>query len=101
MTLYNAPPHPDWYLRLRRTVFKRAHGICEVAGCSNMAVVMHHRCYPTGRREEPRDMMAICNPHHLWFHRMMKPPANDNEEHEQLELALPANDNAARKREAS
>jgi hypothetical protein len=98
MTLYNRPRYPTWYRNLRHTVFARAHGICEVNGCGKRATELHHLCYPTARREEPRDLMAVCTWHHHWFHFTLV-PANDNEEAEQLELAFPANDNAPRKRD--
>lgn len=95
MTLYQRPRYPAWYQAVRRECLRRAHFICEVKGCGACAVETHHLCYPVGRREEPRDLQAVCRFHHWWLHHFDLPAANDNEEAEQLELRLqPANDNA-------
>lgn len=100
MTLYKAPRYSAWYQAVCREVFRRAHGICEVPGCGQRAIVCHHLYYPHDRREEPRDLEAVCHFHHWWLHHFAH-PASRYEEAEQFDLDLePANDNEPRKRDA-
>lgn len=87
MTLFNNASYPAWYRALRREVMRRAHNMCEVKGCCKWASAVHHLYYPIARRDEPRDLMAVCEWHHYYFH-YGPAPANDNEEDEQLELKI-------------
>jgi hypothetical protein len=84
MTLYNSTSYALWYLKLRHRVKERAHFKCEIPGCNAWADQVHHLVYPTGRREDMRDLMAVCARHHYEMHN--RRPANDNKEDEQLEL---------------
>jgi hypothetical protein len=59
-----------WYV-----INDRAGGICERCH-KEPAVQVHHLVYPIGRREQARDLMAVCDACHYLLHH---PPANDND----------------------
>jgi hypothetical protein len=89
--LYLEAPHMSrylsgcdrWYSNLRWQVINdRAGGICERCH-KDSATQVHHLCYPRGRREQARDLLAVCDLCHYLLH--FPAPANDNEP--QLKLA--------------
>jgi hypothetical protein len=66
-----------WWRELRWQVINdRAGGICERCH-KEPAVQVHHLDYPIGRREQLRDLMAVCDDCHHLLH--YPTPANDNE----------------------
>jgi hypothetical protein len=76
-----------WWRQLRWQVMDRAGGICEIC-FKEPATQLHHVCYPTGRREQLRDLCAVCNRCHSRLHDRVA--ANDNSP--QLDLPLTGTD---------
>ncbi len=75
----------QWWRNLRWQVLnERAGGICEKCH-KEFATEVHHLTYPVGRREQARDLMAVCDGCHYLLH--YQTPANDNFEQEELPLA--------------
>jgi hypothetical protein len=89
-------PYPAWYWPVWREAMNRAHWLCEEPGCGRKAMQCHHRHYPQDRREEPRDLEALCWEHHRKRHDFLY-PANDEEDAEQFELLLDACDGKVKK----
>jgi hypothetical protein len=71
-----------WWSDLRFEVISLAGGICSVCYI-RPATQVHHKVYPVGRREQARDLMAICNLCHENAHGLVA--ANDNEKQEELD----------------
>jgi len=70
-------PDPNkWWWRLRWQVLNRAGGVCEACHVRT-AEQVHHLKYPRDRREEMRDLQAVCDECHRRFHHLEA--ANDNE----------------------
>ena len=61
----------------------RAGGICERCH-KETATQVHHLCYPTGRREQYRDLLAVCDECHRRLHNLSA--ANDNDPEISLSL---------------
>lgn len=85
MSNYQRAINEKWWRVLRWQVINdRAGGICEACHIE-FATQVHHLRYPTGRREQARDLMAVCDPCHYLLHHPV--PANDNFEQEEFELS--------------
>lgn len=67
----------SWWRKLRWQVIADAGGMCR--SCHKYpAVQVHHWEYPRGRREQARDLLAVCDFCHMKFHGLV--PANDNDD---------------------
>jgi hypothetical protein len=70
-------------------VIRNARGLCQVCHVET-ATQVHHFNYPSHRRDQARDLIAICDDcHYIIHHPTEIMAANDNEP----ELPLAANDN--------
>jgi hypothetical protein len=78
-------PNKGWWWRLCWHIFERAGGQCERC-YAHTAEQIHHLCYPTSRREEPRDLIAVCDQCHYELH--YPEAANDNIDSGQLEMEI-------------
>lgn len=66
-----------YYLNLWwHVINERACGICERCH-KEPATQVHHLRYPRGRREQARDLLAVCDLCHYLLHHPA--PANDND----------------------
>ena len=74
---------PYWRALRWQVINERAGGICECCHV-RFAVQVHHTHYPTGRREQARDLLAVCDKCHHDIHHPIA--ANDNFEQEEFEL---------------
>lgn len=59
---------PEWAAK-RQLVMVRALGRCEIVGCRNKAVDVHHWTYARIFREDLDDLCAICRVHHRQLHQ--------------------------------
>jgi hypothetical protein len=76
MPKYSRRYADKWWRELWwRVINERAGGICERCH-KEPAVQVHHLTYPTGRREQARDLLAVCDACHYSLHHPT--PANDN-----------------------
>jgi hypothetical protein len=84
MSNYARAISEPWWKALRWQVLgERAGGVCE--SCHReFATQVHHLHYPVGRREQARDLMAVCDGCHYSFHHPVA--ANDNFEQEEFEI---------------
>jgi hypothetical protein len=84
MSRYSKHISTSWLQNLRWEVIgNRAGGVCE--NCHKaFATQVHHLRYPAGRREEARDLMAVCDRCHHLFHYPVA--ANDNFEQDEFDL---------------
>lgn len=81
-----------WMKVMRRSVLERANHRCQCRKRCNgaRATQVHHVSYARLGKEQPQDLLAVCDACHRWLHNIAEPKmiaANDN----QLELALEAN----------
>lgn len=73
----------NWWNNLRFEVISLAGGICSFCHVEPASQV-HHLRYPVGRREQPRDLAAVCDDCHRKIHGLT--PANDNEDQFEIDL---------------
>lgn len=73
----------DWFLNLRFDVISLAGGTCSYCH-REPATQVHHLRYPVGRREEARDLAAVCDRCHMIAHGVVA--ANDNDIQEEMDL---------------
>jgi hypothetical protein len=87
---YTRPDYKiPWWRAVRWETFTRAGGTCEV--CFNEpATQTHHLRYPTQRREQASDLLAVCDSCHYNLHH--PEAANDNWPDDQGKLPLTGTD---------
>ena len=66
---YNEYLRHPLFLRVKRVVIARAHGLCEYHGCGKPYTEVHHLVYPPwGTFDVPENMIAICHACHSRIH---------------------------------
>jgi hypothetical protein len=83
------PVSVKWFNTVRWEVINfRARGLCEICNVQT-ANEVHHLRYPVGRREQARDLVAVCDDCHRGIHLADGDfvGANDNFEQDEFDLA--------------
>ena len=86
--------------RIRRLVYRRAHGRCEVPGCRAARFLEIHHIVPraAGGTHDPARLVLLCSAHHLQVHRRalrVSGTAPDHLEFRRLREVRPASASAS------